>query len=80
MNAIGFSFNAETKETSIKLRIPNWFPLIFGHYNKTYVGREDDDKVWQWKTQTKQKPVTDRALIAHLDYARKLYWKECGLS
>lgn len=76
MKAIKFVFDMETKETSITLRISNWLPIIFGHYNEIFVGREDDDKIWHWKN-GKGKPVTNYLLIAHLDYARKLYWEEC---
>lgn len=78
MKAIKFEFDMVSKETSITLRIPNWLPIIFGHYNETFIGREDDDKVWRWKG-PKGKPVTDLTLLAQLDYARKCYWKECKL-
>jgi len=79
MQAIEFKFDMETKETSITLRIPNWFPIIFGHYTETFIGREDDNNVWQWYT-SKKKHVTDLHLIASLDYSRKEYWKECDLN
>jgi len=76
MKAIRFEFDLETKNTSITLKIPNWFPIIFGHYEEIFVGRENDDKTWRW-TNGKGKPVKNIQLIAVLGYARKQYWDEC---
>ena len=78
MKAIKFEFDMVTRNTSITLKIPNWLPIIFGYYNETFVGRENDEKTWCWKDGT-GKPVTNPTRIAHLNYARECYWEECNL-